>query len=181
MHFKRLYNTHRDGTRLYRNVYRCDGAIREWSTCRNMISAEEADKRMSSWVTDVIGQHELIDRVVVPGHGYDDEIAKVEAEIRVLDLDDPDYLEKVTDLRAERTRLQGLPAVSAEIMKQSMGIAISQHWARLDTPGRRAWLLASQVSPGAVRGRRTDGGRLRGGSPGRRRGRRTGSSRREDW
>ena len=145
MHFKRLYNTHKDGTRVYRNVYRCDGTIREWSTCRNMMSAKEADEIVSSWVTDVIGRHELITRVVVPGHGYDNEIAEIEVEIRSLDLDDPDYLEKVKALRAERARLQGLPARPAEIMEQPEGITIGQHWTSLDTPGRRAWLLAGQA------------------------------------
>jgi hypothetical protein len=151
MHFKRPYNVHKDGTRAYRSVYRCDGTIREWSTCRNMISAKEADEMVSSWVTDVIGKHELISRVMVPGHGYDDEIAEIEAEIRALDLDDPDYLEKVTALRAERARLQGLPAVADEVMEQPTGTTIGQHWATLDTPGRRAWLLAGQVKVMAYR------------------------------
>jgi DNA invertase Pin-like site-specific DNA recombinase len=151
MHFKRPYNTHKDGTRVYRNVYRCDGTIREWSTCRNMISAKEADEWITSWVTEVIGNHELVTRVVVPGHGYDGEIAEVESEIRALDLDDPDYLHKVAALRAERTRLQGLPAVPAEVIERSAGITIGQHWAGLDTADRRAWLLADQVKVMAYR------------------------------
>lgn len=151
MHFKRLYNTHKDGTRIYRNVYRCDGTMREWSTCRNMIAAAEADKWIGSWIYDVIGYKELITRVVVPGHGFDDEIAEIEAEIRALDLDDPDYLEKVSALRAERARLQGLPALPSEVMEHPTGTTIDQHWATLDTTGRRAWLLAEQVKVLAYR------------------------------
>jgi hypothetical protein len=145
MYRRSMYNVRKDGSKQYNLYYRCDGSLRDRSKCRNMVPLEDADDWLSSWVTDVIGNQELIERTVVPGHGHEDEIAEVEADIRDLDLDDPDYLSKQSALMAERKRLKELPATPSKVMERPTGVTIGQHWATLDTAGRRAWLLAGKV------------------------------------
>jgi hypothetical protein len=49
----------------------------------------------------VIGSHELVERLVMPGHGHGDEIADLEQQIRDLDMDDPAYLTGQAELMAE--------------------------------------------------------------------------------
>jgi DNA invertase Pin-like site-specific DNA recombinase len=146
MHFKRTYNVRRDGTKIYKYHYRCDGSKRDWSKCRNMIPAAMADEAVSSWVAGVIGGCELIARVVVPGHGYDDEIRELDAEIRAVDLDDPLWQEKTSALRDRRAELKELKPVPADVMEKPTGIKVRDHWDSLDTTAaRRAFLQAGQV------------------------------------
>ena len=140
-----MYNVRKDGSKQYNLYYRCDGSLRDRSTCKNMIPLADADDWVSSWFTGTIGHLELTERIVIPGHNHEGEIAEVAAEIRDLDLDDPDYLAKQAALMAERKRLKELPATPSEVVERPTGIAIGQHWADLDTAGRRVWLLERQV------------------------------------
>jgi site-specific DNA recombinase len=136
----------KNGQKVYRYYYRCYGTIREPSTCKNMIPRDKADEAMSSWVTDVIGPVQLIERTVIPAHGHDEDIADTEAEIRALDLDDPDYDEKSAALRAERKRLKELPASPAEVSEQLSDYTAKDLWETLDkTEDRRDWLIAGKV------------------------------------
>jgi hypothetical protein len=93
----------------------------------------------------VIGSHELVERLVMPGRGHGDEIADLEQQIRDLDMDDPAYLTRQAELMTERKRLKELPAEGAKVVEMPTGVTIGHHWPTLDTPGRRAWLAAGQI------------------------------------
>lgn len=151
MYRRSMYNVRKDGSKQYNLYYRCDGSLRDRSTCKNMIPLKEADDWVSSWFAGTIGHLELTERMVIPGHNHEDEIAEVAAEIRDLDLDDPDYLVKQSALMAERKRLKELPAAPSEIVERPTGVTVGQHWGGLDTAGRRAWLLDRQVKVMAYR------------------------------
>jgi hypothetical protein len=111
-----------------------------------MIPVSDADEWASSWVTDVIGGQELIARVVVPGHGYGEEIREINREIQAVDPDDPLWLDKTTALRAEKERLRTLPETDPEILERYTGIKVRDHWASLATTAlRRSFLLAGKV------------------------------------
>lgn len=150
MHRKPVYTVRKDGSKKYNVYYRCGGTPRDPSTCKNMFSLAEADESVSGWVTEVIGRLELIERRMIPGSGHDEAIASVEADIRDLDLDDPDYLAKHQALLAERARLKALPAEPARVMERPTGIKVAEYWGSLDGQGKRRFLLAAQVKVTAL-------------------------------
>lgn len=140
------YNMRKDGTKTYKYYYRCSGSSRNLSRCKNMIPVPDADEWVSSWVTDVIGGQELIARVVVPGHGYGEEIREINREIQAVDPDDPLWLDKTTALRAEKERLRTLPETDPEILERPTGVKVRDHWDGLaTTAARRSFLLAGKV------------------------------------
>jgi site-specific DNA recombinase len=146
MSYRKTYAELANGERAYHYYYRCHGTAREPSRCKNMITVDFADEAMSSWVTDVIGYHEVILRTIVPGHGHEEEITDVEAEIRALDLDDPEYDTKSAALRAERKRLKELPAVPAEVREEPSGLTVREFWESLESVEvKREWLKSGQV------------------------------------
>jgi hypothetical protein len=145
LHQKRVYTRRKDGSKKYHAYYKCDGTPIKPSTCMNMIRMADADESVSGWVTEVIGRMQLIERVVVPGSGHEDEIASVESDIRELDLDSPDYLARHQALMAERRRLKALPAEPSKVMERPTGIKVRDYWERMDKQARRRFLLAGQV------------------------------------
>lgn len=152
MSHHKVYNKRVSGERVYHHYYRCHGTAREPSACRNMVRTEQADANVSSWVIEVIGSLELIQRVIVPGHGHEEEITDVEAELRALDFDDPDYEAKSAALRAERRRLKELPAIPAEVKEVPSGLTVREFWESLEsTEVRREWLKAGQVKAYATK------------------------------
>jgi hypothetical protein len=145
MHQKRVYTRRADGSRKYHEYYRCDGSPVAPSACMNMIRMADADEWAGLWVTDVIGPMKLIERTVIPGTGHEEAIASVEADIRELDLDDPDYLAKHHALMAERQRIKALPAEAARVAERPTGIKVRAYWESLDKQARRRFLLAGRI------------------------------------
>ena len=48
MYRRSMYNVRKDGSKQYNLYYRCDGSLRDRSTCKNMIPLKEADDWVSS-------------------------------------------------------------------------------------------------------------------------------------
>jgi hypothetical protein len=146
MSHHKVYRKRVDGTKAYFYYYRCHGTYREPSRCGNMIPLAMADDLVSEWMTEVVGSNKVIQRTLVPGHGHEEDIADVEADLRSLDFDDPDYEEKSVALRAERKRLKDLPAVPARIEEIELDITIRELWeATALTEVRRDYLTAEGV------------------------------------
>jgi site-specific DNA recombinase len=130
--------------------YRCHGTDRDPSSCRNMVPLAELD----SWV-DARMRHDggfVLETTVTPGTGHDDEISDVERELRELDFDRPNFLDKQAALLAERARLRALPAEPAVIGERVSGWTVGALWQVLSPAQRRAYLLASGVRVRAVKG-----------------------------
>ena len=53
---------------------------------------------------------QVVERVTIPGADHSVAIAECEDRLRTLDFDAPDFTARQTQLLAERSRLQGLPA-----------------------------------------------------------------------
>jgi len=70
-------------------------ALQDLTGCAACVSA----------VRDMGGPAEIVERVMVAGDGHEAEAAELAAEIRDLDLDDPDYADKRDILMAERQLL----------------------------------------------------------------------------
>jgi len=111
-----------------------------------MVSLPELDAFVSQQIDGIYGHHPVYELVTVPGDGREDEIAELERDIRELDLDDPDYDRKLSQLRTERSRLKTLPAAPGRTEKRATGRTMRQEWAELDSDAeRRDWLLKRAI------------------------------------
>jgi hypothetical protein len=91
------------------------------------------------------GHLEVIETVVVKGHGHEDELAENSHDIRDLDPDDPEYDGKLAALRTERKRLQALPMVPDVVEERPTGITVAKLWRSLNTQERRDYLVRAGV------------------------------------
>ena len=133
----------RDGTKSAYLYYRCHGTARKPSQCRNMVRLDDLDQWLDSQLLANPGF--VVERVTIPGHGHDDEIAEVERDLRELDFDAPDYAQRHADLLAERRRLVNLPATPATVQEEVLPMTVGDMWRELDPAERRGYLIKSGV------------------------------------
>lgn len=124
------------------DYYRCHGTGRNPSTCRNMVRVETLDAKVEKYMITTLARWPRYETITIPGHGYQDEIAEVEQDLRELDYDAPGFLERQAALLAERARLRNLPSVPARTQRRPTGDTIGQHWSSLTTEAdKRDFLL----------------------------------------
>jgi DNA invertase Pin-like site-specific DNA recombinase len=145
----RLANTAKGKKYTY---YRCHGTERNPSKCRNMIRLEELDGQVEDFINGPYGYHPRSELITIPGHGHDDEIAEVEQDLRELDYDAPDFLDRQADLLAERKRLQALPMTPTRTESVLTGDTIRDYWATLDADGKRAYLNRISMQVKVIKG-----------------------------
>jgi site-specific DNA recombinase len=146
----------KDGSEYRKDYYRCHGTERAPSKCRNMVPMEIVEAEVEAWVNGPFGDFQRFEKIVIPGYGHEDEIADIDQDIRELDLDDPEYLNKWAALRAERERLRSLPATPAEVTMKPTGQTIRQYWATLGNAARRAYLIELGMTAAARKGEKTE-------------------------
>lgn len=131
-----------DGSRADYWYYRCSGTATAPSKCKNMYPLAELEERAEKYLTGTLARWPRYETVIVPGHGYEEEIYDVERDLRELDFDDPDFTAKQAALLAERARLRALPSVPASSERRPTDGTIGQHWATLETQAdKRAFLM----------------------------------------
>jgi len=141
--------------------YRCTGTARKPSQCKNMIPMADIDGWVNMQLTgEPVGSLPVIVSVPVPGHGHEDEIAEVTQDISELDQDDPEYDAKHAALRADRKRLQALPAVPDTFDEQETSETVAGRWIGLDDSQRRDYLLRADAKVYASGKTPADGWRL---------------------
>jgi site-specific DNA recombinase len=161
------YNTPKlaDGTRAKYgpfNYYRCKGSYntaRARKDCSSkLIRVEELDSRAIEAVLDKYGHLPHTEPRVIPGDNHDTELAAVsEAMISLTTqltrrvISDDDYDETMRKLRAERTRLEALPAEPDRIEEIPTGQTIAEHWADLDVLAKRQWMISHKIKVHAHR------------------------------
>lgn len=131
--------------RLFSNgqpMYRCagKGAVRR-SECKNLVSCAAVDACVESVIAE--WDRQVMRAVRIPGHDYSAELEQVRDALRDLadaGLSEDDEDARRAELRAERRRLEALPAVPARTELQPTGETYAQQWDRLDGPQRTAWL-----------------------------------------
>ena len=143
--------------------YRCrnsSAAASRPKTCdAKMISCKALNEWVDLWFTgEAFGHTEIIERVTLPGANHASEIAAVNAAIHDLTaqftseaIPDSDFDAKLLSLRAERRRLQHLPAEPDREEERATGITVAEHWKTLDSAGKRRYLLAAGVKVHASR------------------------------
>lgn len=147
----RTHNTRKNGSKYVKRYYRCKGTDQQPSTCRNMVPLPTLHDWLDLWFTigasegGTFGDVEIVETIIIPGHGYEDEIADVEAKLKELDFDDPAFADKQAALLAERKHWKNLPTAPAETLERPTGILVKDHWRSLDEQGKRAYLLDARV------------------------------------
>jgi DNA invertase Pin-like site-specific DNA recombinase len=118
--------------------YRCYGTGTQRKGCGLMIQLLVLD----GIVSQMMRRDDLPVKVlqVVPGTDHAAEIEENRFAIKALDVDDPEYDQKLADLRAERARLRDLPAVPDRLDEVPTGETYGQVWKRLSPAERGPWL-----------------------------------------
>jgi hypothetical protein len=147
MYRYRSVHPRKDGSKNVHEYYKCKGIDQEPSTCRNLVRVDLIEQWVNGWFTEdgPFAETEIVEMVVVPGSDHSAEIAEVEAQIRNLDLDDPNYDQALESLRIERNNLKALPAEVAKIEQRPTGYTVGQVWAALGADDRRRFLQAAGV------------------------------------
>ncbi len=108
--------------------------------CRSVVQLHEANRLAEMWLLQRYGSNERTVTHVVPGHGYDDDIAGVKQDIRDLDVDSPEYETRHAELVRRLRDLQALPSVPATVTTVGMGETVADFWHRQDDTGKRQML-----------------------------------------
>jgi len=142
----------KDGTKHVSTYYRCKGTAISPSTCSNMVSLEDTDAWVDQWFTQDgfgLASTEIIETVTVPGADHAAEAAEVDADLRALDFDAPDWKAQQDALLAERNRIKALPS-SPTTTERPTGVTVGEVWQSLDTDGRRSYLIAAGILVSAM-------------------------------
>jgi hypothetical protein len=126
-------------TRVY---YRCAGKTNGRSCCMIRLSV------LDDAVNAIMGSlnEPVTELVLIPGHNYEDELDLIKAQIKALDVDDPEYDDRHAALMAERSRLRSLDTVPDEWerrpVKDAKGniVTHASRWAAFSTRDRGEWL-----------------------------------------
>ena len=136
MHRRKVYNKRKDGSRQYNIYYRCDGTVRNHSTCKNMIPLAWLDSKMDEAMRGRIDPY--MTRVIDPGEkDHQDEIDEIDLEIDDLDKSAPDYLDRITALVAERKQLVDAPVKEPSVIWVQTGETYAHRWAKLASDSQR--------------------------------------------
>lgn len=126
------------GTRY--TYYRCHGDERKPSQCRNMIRLETLDAQVEEFINGSYGDHPRFEIVTVPGHGYEDEIAEVERDLRELDCDGPGLPGAAGATAGRAQAPAGASDDPARAERVLTGDTIRDYCATLGTDGKREYL-----------------------------------------
>jgi hypothetical protein len=126
--------------------YRCAGSGPQRKGCGVMIRMDVADESALVMLRPKLDKP-VIDRVLVPGKDWTAEIADVEYRLSHLGMqglseDDEDIAR--AELRAERKRLQGLPATEPTWNEIEMPFTYLSVWVSLPRHERGKWLAANE-------------------------------------
>lgn len=133
--------------------YYCVGAYpARKSTCKLSVACEALDAAVDDFIAQL--NQPIMKQAVVPGRDYRDEIDDIERQITdlaLLDLDEEDFLARMTELRTERKRLKSLEPEPDRIDLVPVGETYAGRWARLSGTDRGDWLRSSDVKVHASR------------------------------
>ena len=144
---------------LYSKRYTSKGHLYEYYTCSANCGARRISmKALEANIGSAVAKHggePWREKHIEPGDNHNAEIGILERQIRVLDLDAPDYADRHAELMAERARLKAIPAKPDKVEWIETGETIAEHWQAMTREERRAWLLSqgSKVYAGCYKDR----------------------------
>ena len=116
--------------------YRCAGKVTEKSCL--MIRLSVVDEAVNEIMS--ANPEPVMKMTLVEGKNYDQELDLVKAQIKALDLDDPDYDERYASLMAERSRLKDLDTTPDTWEPRPTGQTWGGLWDDLEPAERSRWL-----------------------------------------
>ena len=142
--------------------YHCHSShIRDGKCSARRMTAEPLENAVFGAVLDFAGHRELVEKKLIPGRDYSENIAKVAQTIGHLNIEIAigtatrkdvskarDALERAN---AELARLAALEPVTARVEPVRTGKLFRQHWESLDTVGRNAFLRSAGIRAVASR------------------------------
>lgn len=106
--------------------------------CKSIIRLETADNIVHETMSNEHARD--IVEVVVPGSGYDVEIAEVKRDMS--EAVEAEEFDRLPDLRIELARLRALPASPTRVERRESDLTVAEMWAAMpDDTARRAYLL----------------------------------------
>lgn len=131
--------------------YRCSGTAREPSTCKNMVSLPDLHSFVDElFTTYALANAQIVQTVLTPGNGHQDELEQNARDVAELDIDSDDYMEKLQAYMVERKRLQALPAEPDRIEQRPIGV-VRDRWLTLKEADKRQLLMDSGIRIEAVK------------------------------
>jgi site-specific DNA recombinase len=126
---------------------------RDGVTCAcGSFTAQHLEAAMESELLALVGDTEMVERVIIPGENHDAEIkrveqsvAEIEAAIMSGDMPAASAGRMLGKLESKLEYLRSLPSTPDTTRDILLGKTYAQHWAELDTEGRGAFLRASKV------------------------------------
>jgi len=123
--------------------YRCFGRGAQRQGCGNMVKMDIADEAADKIIAATFDTP-VKTYVLIKGHDWEDEIKAVKEEISelgTLDLSDDEYDRRLRELRAERDRLNDLPAEDDEWREEDGGQTYADAYFALPVHERGGWLV----------------------------------------
>ena len=130
------------GSRLA--YYRCTGRGSQRKGCGNMVRLALVDDAVNHVIAETFNVPVMM-KQVTPGDDHSAELKAVKLEIRQLaqvDLPDDEYDRRLTELRAERDRIDGLEVTPGKVELVPTGEVYSEIWDSLPAGERGPWLVA---------------------------------------
>jgi DNA invertase Pin-like site-specific DNA recombinase len=133
--------------------YRCYGRGAQRKGCGNMVPMEQVDDAVNKVIATTFNTPIKL-WTLIPGYDHQDEIDAVKDEIRdlgSLDLNDDEHDRRLRELRAERDRLNELPAEDDEWRETDSDESYADAYAVLPRHERGDWLKAHHFSVTAIK------------------------------
>lgn len=101
---------------------------------------------MDTWFeVGPFAETETVEVVIVPGDDNAAEIAEVEADLRSLSFDDPNFMERQAVMLARRAELLAMPTSASRVTEVPTGETVAGTWRALATESKRALLVGTGV------------------------------------
>ncbi len=148
-------STAKYGDKTY-TYYACMHSMRRDGLCTaRRVQADELEAALSSELLALVGNRELVEKKLIAGRDFSEDIARVakqighlSCEIAVEALSGADIREKQATLQRayeELARLHDLKPVKARVEPASTGQTFRQRWESLDATGRNEFLRGATV------------------------------------
>jgi hypothetical protein len=136
-----------DGTRAKAYFYRCAGRGPQRKGCGNMVRLAEVDAIVEEAMS--ADDRPIMERVYIPGHNHDAQIADVDYRITQLSpegITRAEYMEKLQVLWDEKETYENMPFVEDTWEWVDTGETYAEKWAASDDDGKREMLKEMHVT-----------------------------------
>jgi DNA invertase Pin-like site-specific DNA recombinase len=125
--------------------YYCDNARCPAEKPRLMIPVMSANFVAYHAIAQLTKNTPVTRTEIVPGHDYEDDIARLKIRLSALDPELPDWEQRVTEMRAEIAHLRSLPVQPPREVEVPTGEYLADKFADMNATDRRSLLMRSGI------------------------------------